>query len=107
MEIIQICDAVKNPKTGKTLRQENNEKTHNIDIGKLVEIIPFESEYDNIRLYIIGHHRDCDGTPLYALGKKDAKMYDNGAWFPNAKENAFFSPECIPGFSEESLRVIN
>jgi len=106
MEFIQICD-LKNQKTGKTYREENNELTHNIDVGKLVEINPFESVYDNLRLYVIGHHRDCDGTPLYALGKKDAKMYDNGVWFPNAKKNAFFSPECISGFSEDSLTVIN
>ena len=106
MEIIQICD-LKNPKTNKTFREENNELTHNINVGKLVEIIPSDSEYDNMRLYVIGQHRDCDGTPLYALGKKDAKMYDNGKWFPNAKKNAFFNPECIHGFPEDILTVIN
>lgn len=59
---------------GKTVRQNNMEKKHNIPLGSLVEIICKDSEDDEpgehrhgLRLFVTGHTRDCDGTPLYAL----------------------------------------
>lgn len=53
----------------------HDHEKHNIPLGALVE---FEIQMDgsNIgiegkaRLYVIGHGRDCDGTPLYTLGER-------------------------------------
>lgn len=55
-----IADTV-NPETGKTYREENHEKTHNIPLHSLVET------GEGLRLWVVEHSRDCDGTPLYSL----------------------------------------
>lgn len=47
---------------GKTVRENNLEKQHNIPVGSLVECV-----YSGLRLYVAGYGRDCDGTPLYHL----------------------------------------
>lgn len=47
---------------GKTPRQKNREKVHNIPVGSFVESKEF-----GFRLYVAKHVRDCDETPLYAL----------------------------------------
>lgn len=70
MELINIADII-NPETGKSYRHENNEKKHNIELGRLVEI-NFDDSYSvdkkkGLRLFVVSHHRDCDGTPLYGL----------------------------------------
>ena len=57
-------NSIKNPETGKTYRQENLEKQHNIPIGTLVEI---DDPENPLRLYVVEHFRDFDGTPLYSL----------------------------------------
>ena len=59
MKFEDIADLT-NPETGKTYRQENNEKTHKYGIGDLVEV-------DGCRFFITRLTRDCDGTPLYSL----------------------------------------
>jgi len=52
---------------GKTIRENNNETTHAIPLGTLVEInSPCLSDC-GLRLYVHSHIRDCDGTPLYTL----------------------------------------
>lgn len=44
---------------------------HTIPVGSLVEL-----DDDCVRLYVVAHHRDCDGTPLYALSwDKDIELY--------------------------------
>jgi hypothetical protein len=62
-EVIQMVDinSIVLPETGKTSRQTNLEKEHSIPLGSLVEL------EDGIRLYVVGHPRDFDGTPLYNL----------------------------------------
>lgn len=61
---------------GKTIRENNLQKMHAIPIGTLVEV-----KYDNwlgggacekvhARLWVVAHTRDCDGTPLYSLGRR-------------------------------------
>jgi hypothetical protein len=47
---------------GKSVKENNMEKNHNIPIGSLVEI-----KETGERLYVCMQTRDCDGTPLYAL----------------------------------------
>jgi hypothetical protein len=66
MNMINIAD-IKNPTTGKTFREENSEKNHNIPLGTLVEVGEEISRYSGLRLFVVDHNRDCDGTPLYTL----------------------------------------
>ena len=65
--IVNIADLVdRNDAKGRTFREINKEKTHNISIGSLVET------EDGCRLFVVDHGRDCDETPLYGLsGSKD------------------------------------
>jgi len=44
MKLINIADMI-NPETGKTYREENNEKGHNIPLGTLVEVVFDDSGY--------------------------------------------------------------
>jgi len=68
--MVNIADLT-NPETGRTIRQENLKKQHNIPVDTLVEILGDENdEYSGMRLYINEHTRDCDGTPIYLLGSK-------------------------------------
>jgi hypothetical protein len=87
MEMTFVGDLVM--ESGKTWKEENLEKTHNIPIGSLVEVK--RSEYsdpcEGVRLHVITHGRDCDGTPLYWLGVA-GEPHSNG------------------GYSEDSLEVI-
>lgn len=73
-EVIKMVDinSIVLPETGKTSRQTNLEKKHNIPLGSLVEL-------DNgVRLFVVGHPRDFDGTPLYNLCfDKDWKEEEN------------------------------
>lgn len=63
MIIQHIADLVDdNDPYGRTYRQINLEKTHNIPIGTLVEM------NNGVRLFVAKHTRDCDETPLYSLG---------------------------------------
>lgn len=50
--------------------EENMLKSHSIPLLTLVELgVDSSGSYitDGLRLYVQRHHRDCDGTPLYAL----------------------------------------
>ena len=54
-----VADMV-NPSSGKTYRQENNERKHKYEAGQPVKL-------DNSNWVIITKQsRDCDGTPLYS-----------------------------------------
>ena len=105
MDVINVAD-LKNPKTGKTYREENNERIHNIPLGSLVEI-DFDDRYlespkNGLRLFVVSHDRDCDGTPLYSLS------FDKN-WEPHMFGERFktFARWAIDsGYSEDSLKVI-
>ena len=45
-------------------------RQHSFAIGTLVEIA------DGVRMFVIMHTRDCDGTPLYALTAFKDDFYD-------------------------------
>ena len=89
------------PETDKTYRELNMEKRHAIPIGTLVEIVSHSDDdaYDGVRLYVVHHHRDCDGTPLYAMAwdKRDTVQERSG----------FHNPKWLHGFSQDSLRVVS
>lgn len=47
---------------------------HKIPVGELVEVDVTGEPRDRIRLYVTEHRRDCDGTPLYALGTSEGSL---------------------------------
>lgn len=106
MNYINIAD-IKNPTSGKTFREENLEMNHNIPLGTLVEI-ECDDEYtempkNGLRLFVVSHDRDCDGTPLYSLSfNKDWKL-ESSQYIPKIA----FLMQKDPGYSEKSLKVIS
>lgn len=95
-----------NKETGKTFREENNEKKHNIPLGALVEVdfddTHCESPKSGLRLFVVSHDRDCDGTPLYSLSfNKDWKMQPS-KFIPKIA----YLMEKDSGYSEKVLKVI-
>jgi hypothetical protein len=77
---INVADIVE--ENGKTVRQNNNDKTHDIPIGALVEV-KYDSwhgggacEKVHARLWVASHDRDCDGTPLYSLSPHKKDMFE-------------------------------
>lgn len=70
-KIIIVPDLVE--ANGKTVRENNHETPHVLPIGSLVEITTdcpigqFASVYKGVRLFVVAHTRDCDGSPLYSL----------------------------------------
>ena len=77
---INVADIVE--ENGKTVRQNNSEKKHNIPIGSLVEV-KFHTwhgggacEKTHARLWVIEHTRDCDETPLYSLSAHKEYLFD-------------------------------
>ena len=111
---------------GKTIKQNNLEKKHNIELGTLVEITSDDSLHDEedqhngLRLFVVQHTRDCDGTPLYSLSFNKAA----GRKFQSAKDDLEKQAEgsleqdlaswmtinlqgsILNGFPEESLKVV-
>lgn len=81
---------------GRTYREHNLEIPFSIPLGALVEIIPnpvdLTPEWNGVRMRIVQHDRDGDGTPIYRLGVGD------GEW------NHF--KQSYNWFIAESLRVI-
>ena len=68
---------------------------YNIPLGTLVEVkhIGLEADKKNhgVRLYVVAHHKDAKGTPLYSLGLK-------------GENNAL---KLYNGYYEENLKVID
>ena len=81
---------------GKTIRQNNMAKEHNIPLGTLVEVKFHQwlghgaCQKIHARLFVVGHNRDCDGTPLYSIGRWTS--------FPKIDSHS--------GFTEDRLSVI-
>ena len=86
---------------GKTIKENNLGKPHNIPVGSLVEVKYDEWHGDgacekiHARLWVVQHQRDCDGTPLYGLSKNS---YDI--------EMPSISNNIRGGFAEEQLTTI-
>lgn len=62
-DTVQMVDinSIVIPETGKTTRQANLEKVHTVPLGSLVQL------ETGVRLFVVEHVRDFDGTPLYNL----------------------------------------
>ncbi len=66
INIVFASDIVQ--ENGKTVRENNMEISHKIPIGSLVEVnYNCGEEEEGLRLWVVNHSRDCDGTPLYDL----------------------------------------
>jgi len=105
-QIINISD-ITNPETGKTFREENLAKTHNIPLGTLVEV-DFDDTYNDrphkgLRLFVVAHERDCDETPLYALSFD--KNWTPDMYGEQLKIAARFRIDS--GYPEECLKIVN
>lgn len=73
---------------------DNCEMEHKFPIGSLVEI------RNGVRLFVIMHTRDCDGTPLYVLTAFKEDL-ENIAWSEEHNYNNF-----IGGITEEEMRLV-
>lgn len=92
--------------TGKTFREENEEKKHNIPLGTLVEVdvddYYLENPKKGLRLFVVSHDRDCDGTPLYSLSfNKNWKKDKYGEKFELLNKAQIDS-----GYDENSLKIV-
>ena len=71
ISIVNVADIVE--PNGKTWRENNLAKNHDIALGTLVELIPSDyEEKGGVRLFVVNHSRDCDGTPLYDMSHDPA-----------------------------------
>jgi hypothetical protein len=77
---------------GRSYREVNAERPHNIALGSLVEL---ES---GVRLFVVHQGRDCDQTPLYSLAPDPEDVVQADPRFGN--------PKWINGYSEDGLKVI-
>jgi hypothetical protein len=115
---INFADIVED--NGKTIRENNIEKIHDISIGTLVEV-KFNQwhgdgacEKTHARLWVVGHNRDCDGTPLYSLSRYREPMFVDGTlryrgddgWWIKKEIVLNIANEVHTGFSRESLTVV-
>ena len=112
---------------GKTIKQNNLEKKkHNIELGTLVEITSDdtlhdeEDQHNGLRLFVVQHTRDCDGTPLYSLSFNKAAGCELQSAMDDLEKQAKGSLEhdlvswmtinlqgsILHGFPEESLKVV-
>ncbi len=74
MEFVMVHQLI-NPETGNTYKEDNLKIVHKIPIGTLVEC-KFDTwhrggacEKNHVRLWVVRHSRDCDGTPLYSISR--------------------------------------
>ncbi len=109
------------------MRPENMKLTHKIPLGSIVEVDvdmdngwgPYEivkrpgfGEYGEViigivgklRMFVVSHDRDCDGTPLYSVSSLCVEP-------PKGTENMwryhFFARFYMRGISEESIKVVD
>jgi len=102
---------------GKTIRENNMELQHKIPVGTLVDL-EYTEYYGygagvraKARMYVVGHCRDCDGTPLYSVaglplskwGRMGAFSYEKGG-SPDLGPIALY--HIRSGYSEEKLTPV-
>lgn len=82
-QIMLVSEIVES--NGKTIRENNMELQHQFPLKSLVEIVAdpdYVTDKDGLRVFVVGHARDCDGEPLYHLSmnknyKEEKEEYDN------------------------------
>lgn len=120
MTILLVSDIVE--KNGKTIKENNLVKEHVIKLGSLVEITYEGNEQQGVRLFVVNHSRDCDGTPLYDLSinkdyqeeleasERKAEANKNSSdpidRYLNVYNQGKFSGSILRHYGEESLKLI-
>lgn len=90
---VNIADlANPNDTLGRSYREINRAKRHQIPVGSLVEL---ES---GARLFVVQQNRDCDESLLYYLSEDPLDT--------NPVRNGFKNPNWIGGYPEECLVVV-
>ena len=124
--IIFVGDIVE--ENGKTWKENNLAIKHDIPIGTLVEIT-YKSDYEEeneskygLRLFVVNHSRDCDGTPLYDMSfdQKAFKEFQETETkiknrdFENSMDEALIrwmhqrsGGAILRHYGRESLKVVN
>lgn len=105
---------------GKTVRENNLTQQHDIPIGTLVEV-KYNTWFNDgacekvhARLWVIGHGRDCDGTPLYNLSKFKDPLFVDGSLRIRGEEGWYLKKEAVldvanevhAGYGRGSLKVV-
>lgn len=112
--IINVAD-VTDPGSGKTFRQLNSEKIHNIPLDAIVKVMTYVSDthsYEerphNLVLRVVRHGRDCDQTPLYYLSHMTVERYEEDCRLLErlGLGGDVFKPRLYGGLSEDCLKVI-
>jgi hypothetical protein len=124
MATFQLVYEMIDPETGETYKQGNLKQNHKIPLDSIVEVLPYDSEisrgdHAGLRLYVVAHTRDCDGTPLYSLSfNKTAEVQENLEASQNYvlydkrnpryhyRAEPFMTNDQCRGFAEENLKVI-
>ena len=118
VKLINVADIIED--NGKTIQENNLEKTHDIPLGSLVEIKyslwhgDGACEKIHTRLWVVRHDRDCDGTPLYSLSKHKKALFEDGSLKFSGKDGWWVKKYVIlnlandirSGFAQEDLKVI-
>lgn len=110
-KIIKFSEIVE--ENGKTIKENNLEKKHKYPLGTIVEVevsIIEDSAGAEVslkgicKLFVVRHHRDCDGTPLYILS--DRPVIDKGwiAFSEGWRQYKVFTNVWVHGYSEDSLK---
>jgi len=112
---------------GKTVRENNMEKTHKYPLGEVVEVtmgfdigwgaaaivdrknreICLGVKEGTFRLYVVGHQRDCDGSLLYMLSDLRCKYPTEAKAFDmEGIKYRGFAQYFEHGIGEESLKPV-
>lgn len=114
---MNLADMVE--ENGKTVRENNEALQHNIPLYTMVEV---ESDEPGkfLRLFVVEHARDCDGTPLYSLSfdknsviernkmERDLLSSTPGTFEHSVNVSFYhrFSGAILNGYPESSLTII-
>lgn len=102
MENSYFIGDITDPNSGLSYKEINLRKGWSIPLGSLVEISDIDSEYNGLRLFVVEHTRDFDGTPLYRLSfDKNWQIDMFGEYYKILSQYT-----SINGFNEECLIVI-
>lgn len=63
---MNIIHNLTDPKTGNTYKEDNLKRDYAIPLHTLVEVSIEDSDENGLRLFVVSHDRDCDGTPFLA-----------------------------------------
>lgn len=97
-------------------------QSHDIPLNSVVEILEYDWDRDEyvsksygLRLIVMKHTWDCDGTPLYSLGLMTAEQYEAELEFLSTlsvvlpdgvrASGGVFASIALSGYTEDSLKV--